>query len=141
MGSPTVHQGPSLEAGGVPRAGLAQRPQTEHCRLATLIKIQKWILKIPDPVKPRGEASEKAGGLGSSGGSQRGLAIPLLCSPLPLTCFLLPAHPGPRTCSRISPQWFTQVLVTQLCPTLRDLTNCSPPGFFAHGMLQARIRE
>ena len=44
-----------------------------------------------------------------------------------------PAHPGPGTCSRISPQWFTQVLVTQSCPTLRDPTNCSPPGYMPMG--------
>ena len=29
----------------------------------------------------------------------------------------------------------------QLCPTLCDPMNCSPPGFFVHGILQARILE
>ena len=34
-----------------------------------------------------------------------------------------------------------QHLVTQLCPTLCNLTNCSLPGSFVHGILQARILE
>ena len=29
----------------------------------------------------------------------------------------------------------------QLCPTLCDLRDCSPPGFSVHGILQARILE
>ena len=33
------------------------------------------------------------------------------------------------------------VLVTQSCPTLCDPMNCSPPGSFVHGILQARILE
>ena len=33
------------------------------------------------------------------------------------------------------------VLVTQLCPTLCDPMNHSPPGFSVHGILQARILE
>ena len=33
------------------------------------------------------------------------------------------------------------VLVAQLCPTLCDPTDCSPPGFSVHGILQARILE
>ena len=33
------------------------------------------------------------------------------------------------------------VLVTQSCPTLWDPTDCSPPGFSVHGILQARILE
>ena len=31
--------------------------------------------------------------------------------------------------------------VTQLCPTLCDPMNCSPPGFSVHGILQARTLE
>ena len=31
--------------------------------------------------------------------------------------------------------------VIQLCPTLRNPKNCSPPGFSVHGILQARILE
>ena len=31
--------------------------------------------------------------------------------------------------------------VTQSCPTLRDLMDCSPPGPSVHGILQARILE
>ena len=33
------------------------------------------------------------------------------------------------------------VLVTQLCPTLCDPMDCSPPGFTIHGIFQARILE
>ena len=33
------------------------------------------------------------------------------------------------------------VLVAQLCPTLCDPMNCSPPGSSVHGILQARILE
>ena len=31
--------------------------------------------------------------------------------------------------------------VAQSCPTLCDLMDCSPPGSFVHGMLQARVLE
>ena len=31
------------------------------------------------------------------------------------------------------------VLVSQSCPTLCDPMDCSPPGSFVHGILQARI--
>ena len=34
-----------------------------------------------------------------------------------------------------------KVLVAQLCPTLFDLMDCSPPGSSVHGILQARILE
>ena len=34
-----------------------------------------------------------------------------------------------------------EVLVTQLCPTLCDLMDCSPPGSSVRGILQARILE
>ena len=34
-----------------------------------------------------------------------------------------------------------KVLATQLCPTLCDPMNCSPPGSTVHGILQARIIE
>ena len=33
------------------------------------------------------------------------------------------------------------MLVFQLCPTLCNLMDCSPPGFSEHGILQARIME
>ena len=33
------------------------------------------------------------------------------------------------------------MLVTQSCPTLCDLMDCSPPGSSVHGILQARILE
>ena len=33
------------------------------------------------------------------------------------------------------------VLVTQLCPTLCDPMDCSPPGSSLHGIFQARILE
>ena len=31
--------------------------------------------------------------------------------------------------------------VTQLCPTLRDSMDCSPPGSSVHGIFQARVLE
>ena len=31
--------------------------------------------------------------------------------------------------------------VAQLCPTLSDPMDCSPPGFFVHGIFQARVLE
>ena len=31
--------------------------------------------------------------------------------------------------------------VTQLCPTLCDPMDCSPPGSSVHGMFQARVLE
>ena len=31
--------------------------------------------------------------------------------------------------------------VTQLCPTLRDVMDCGPPGSSAHGVFQARVLE
>ena len=31
--------------------------------------------------------------------------------------------------------------ITQLCPTLCNLMECSPPGFSVHGIFQARILE
>ena len=34
-----------------------------------------------------------------------------------------------------------KVLVAQLCPTLCDSMNCSPPGSTVHGIFQARILE
>ena len=34
-----------------------------------------------------------------------------------------------------------KVLVAQSCPTLCNSMDCSPPGFSAHGILQARILE
>ena len=35
----------------------------------------------------------------------------------------------------------SEVKVTQLCPTLWDSMDCSPPGSSVHGILQARILE
>ena len=37
--------------------------------------------------------------------------------------------------------WKVKVLVTQSCPTLCNPVDCSPPGPFIHGILQARIPE
>ena len=31
--------------------------------------------------------------------------------------------------------------VAQLCPTLRDRTDCNLPGFSVHGIFQARVLE
>ena len=40
-----------------------------------------------------------------------------------------------------SEKWKVKVLVAQLCPTLCDRMDCSPPGSSVHGILQARILE
>ena len=37
--------------------------------------------------------------------------------------------------------WLVRVLAVQLCPTLCDPMDCSPPGSSVHGILQARILE
>ena len=39
------------------------------------------------------------------------------------------------------PKLQVHVLVTQGCPNLCNLTDCSPPGFSVHGILQARVLE
>ena len=38
-------------------------------------------------------------------------------------------------------KWFSHVLVTQLCLTLCDSMDCSPPGSSVYGILQAEILE
>ena len=38
-----------------------------------------------------------------------------------------------------SQKMFMKVLVAQSCPTLCDPVDCTPPGSFVHGILQARI--
>ena len=40
-----------------------------------------------------------------------------------------------------SSNWKSESIVTQLCPTLCDPMDCSPPGFSIHGIFQARILE
>ena len=37
--------------------------------------------------------------------------------------------------------WKVKVLITQSCLTLCGPVDCSPPGYSAHGILQARILE
>ena len=39
------------------------------------------------------------------------------------------------------PELKVNVLITQLCMTLCDAMECSPPGSSVHGILQARILE
>ena len=36
---------------------------------------------------------------------------------------------------------YIKVLVAQSCPTLCNPMDCSPPGSFVHGILQARVLE
>ena len=54
---------------------------------------------------------------------------------------------GIRTTSQLSCFWKVlailkmKVLVAQLCPTVSDPVDCSPPGSSVHGILQARILE
>ena len=40
-----------------------------------------------------------------------------------------------------SPKYESESEVAQLCPTLRDPRDCSPPGSSAHGISQARVLE
>ena len=42
---------------------------------------------------------------------------------------------------RASTYEFVSLLVAQLCPTLCDLMDCSPPGSSVHGVLQVRILD
>ena len=37
--------------------------------------------------------------------------------------------------------WYFKSEVVQLCLTLRDLMDCSPPGSSIHGIFQARVLE
>ena len=60
----------------------------------------------------------------------------------------LGAHAGqqlpPPTLDPESPDEITSlvlVICTQLCPTLCDPVDCSPPGFSVHGILRERIPE
>ena len=50
---------------------------------------------------------------------------------------LIPLTSFPSICLLLK----VKVLVTQLCPTLYDPIDCSPPGSTVHGNLQARILE
>ena len=45
-------------------------------------------------------------------------------------------HPHPNNI-----HLYLKVLVTRSCPTLCDPKDCSPPGSFVHGILQARLLE
>ena len=52
----------------------------------------------------------------------------------------LPSSPqGPGSLSSFFPERYSKSL--QLCPTLCDPMDCSPPGSPVHGILQARILE
>ena len=52
--------------------------------------------------------------------------------------YILPCSLKPTNTSTV-PQGFYDDLVTKSCLTLCDSTDCSPPGFSVHGILQARI--
>ena len=77
--------------------------------------------------------------------------MPIECSHIPQSCYLnhykygrLDSNIEYKNVSLILALWRTKcvcVLVAQLCPTLCDPMDCSPPGFFVHGILQARILE
>ena len=43
--------------------------------------------------------------------------------------------------NHISKRHSHHCLVTQSCPTIHDLMDCSPPGSSVHGILQAKIME
>ena len=51
-----------------------------------------------------------------------------------------PTPEGPSSCPhRPTPAHLCNFLHAQLCPTLCDPMDCSPPGFSVHGILQTRI--
>ena len=49
--------------------------------------------------------------------------------------YYMPGSPSPGMCV------CARAKLLQSCPTLCDPTDCSPPGFSVHGILQARILE
>ena len=55
------------------------------------------------------------------------------------------AYPGPWGCDGLRSFLFlvriVVCLVTQMCPTLCDPLDCSPPGSSVHGIFQLRILE
>ena len=53
----------------------------------------------------------------------------------------VPGEQGGGTGILPSPNISVKVLVAQLCLTLCNPTDCSPPGSSVHGILQARILE
>ena len=59
-----------------------------------------------------------------------------LSSPTFVTCRQILNHPGISHLIK-----YVLCLVAQLCPTLCDSMDCSPPGSSVHGVLQARILE
>ena len=54
---------------------------------------------------------------------------------------LMPCHPLLPTFDLSQHEVKEWSEVTQMCPTLCDLVDCSPPGYSVHGILQARILE
>ena len=44
-------------------------------------------------------------------------------------------------CVKMKWFWKVEALLIQLCPTLSDTVDCSPPDSSVHGILQARILE
>ena len=60
----------------------------------------------------------------------------------PLDCKeIKPVHPKGDQSWLFIGRTDAEVKLAQLCPTLCDLMDCSPPGSFVHGILQARIME
>ena len=57
-----------------------------------------------------------------------------------LHCGMWALHCSGFSCCR-APEWAVLILVTQSCPTLCKLMDCSPLGFSVYGILQARILE
>ena len=73
---------------------------------------------------------------------------PTLCAPIDgrLPCSSVPGIPSKNT--GVGCHFLLQCMkgkseseVTQSCLTLRDLTDCSPPGSSIHGSFQARVLE
>ena len=59
-------------------------------------------------------------------------------------CFLKSSQQGSAPCppwQKLQEEFESAHSVAQLCPTLCDPTDCSPPGSSVHGIFQSRILE
>ena len=65
----------------------------------------------------------------------------LLQDPEELTHLLFKTHHYIDLCGSPALYWKVKVLVSELCPTLGDPMDCSPPGSSVHRILQARMLE
>ena len=79
---------------------------------------------------------------GQRTGSWQHFEVTYFSSWIPASWHLFPPNPSEsRRSSSSLTKCLAVVLVTQSCPTLCYLTDCSPPGCSVHGILQARLLE